>query len=211
MNRKKINAQATKSRILKSALQLFAEKGYKQATVDEIVARANSSKGAFYNHFASKDMLIYENIRYKDALYAEWSQEMSRLDTAADQLRYFAEHLFQVNSAGPELSPLLLTMEIGSAQISDQYLNRERYLYKLLIPIFRDALASGEFQSDLNADQLTDYFLTVTTGVTCQWCIQKCTFDIVAFGRTLVDIFLQGLAAVGQEGVPTTQDGTDRC
>ena len=55
MNKKSVGAQKTKQRILKVAFKLFAEKGYKHVTVDEIIKKARSSKGAFYNHFPSKD------------------------------------------------------------------------------------------------------------------------------------------------------------
>lgn len=195
MNQKTISAQETKRRILKSAFKLFAEKGYKHVTVDEIVQKANSSKGAFYNHFASKDLLIYENIKHKDALYVEWGKEMVKLVSAAAKLRYFAHNLFTLNSTTPELSPILLTMEINNPQISDLFLDRERYLYKLLNSIFEQGLLSGEIKAELPADELTVYFLAVTTGILSQWCIQKNDFDIVAFGQVVVDIFIKGLVS----------------
>jgi AcrR family transcriptional regulator len=47
--------EETRRRLLASALRVFAERGYGAASVGEIVAEAGCSKGAFYNHFASKE------------------------------------------------------------------------------------------------------------------------------------------------------------
>ncbi len=46
-----------KRRILNAAMEEFVAKGYKQATTDDIVARAGISKGALFHYFGSKDRL----------------------------------------------------------------------------------------------------------------------------------------------------------
>lgn len=45
---------ATRDRILASAMEVFAAKGYHGAVVDDIVAASGTSKGAFYHYFPSK-------------------------------------------------------------------------------------------------------------------------------------------------------------
>lgn len=52
------NPEETKRRLLAAGLSVFSRKGYAVATVDEIVAEAGCSKGAFYCHFGSKDELF---------------------------------------------------------------------------------------------------------------------------------------------------------
>ncbi|MGH8836659.1 MAG: TetR/AcrR family transcriptional regulator [Actinomycetes bacterium] len=49
---------ATLDRIVRAAQELLAERGFDQATVDDIVARAGSSKGSFYSRFADKEALL---------------------------------------------------------------------------------------------------------------------------------------------------------
>ena len=48
----------TRQLILDAAYQVFSEKGYGQATVDDIIAVCGVSKGALYHHFASKQELF---------------------------------------------------------------------------------------------------------------------------------------------------------
>lgn len=51
---RKLQAQETKKHIYLTALKLFETQGFDQVTVDEIVQKSKSSKGAFYGHFSSK-------------------------------------------------------------------------------------------------------------------------------------------------------------
>lgn len=50
----------TREKIVSSAMELFARKGFDKTTVDEIVAKAGVAKGTFYLYFKSKDDLIKE-------------------------------------------------------------------------------------------------------------------------------------------------------
>jgi AcrR family transcriptional regulator len=49
---------ATKERILDAAVEVFARKGYHGSGVEDIVAAAGASKGAFYHYFASKQAIF---------------------------------------------------------------------------------------------------------------------------------------------------------
>ncbi|MCV7279893.1 TetR/AcrR family transcriptional regulator [Mycolicibacterium flavescens] len=50
-------SEATRNRIILSAVQLFAEIGYAAASLGDIIERAELTKGAFYYHFDSKEAL----------------------------------------------------------------------------------------------------------------------------------------------------------
>ena len=67
--------QKTKSKILNTALKLFANKGYANTSISEIAKTANISKGLAYNYFASKEMLVEEVIKILfieiDAMFIE--------------------------------------------------------------------------------------------------------------------------------------------
>lgn len=49
---------ATRDRILQGALEVFAQKGYHRALVDDIVRASHTSKGAVYHHFPNKEALF---------------------------------------------------------------------------------------------------------------------------------------------------------
>ena len=52
----------TRERVLAGARRLFSERGYAQVTIDEVMAHAGLTRGAFYAHFSSKEQLYAEAI-----------------------------------------------------------------------------------------------------------------------------------------------------
>lgn len=66
--RKTKKSQATRSAVLKAALELFKEKGFAETTMRDIATRAEMAVGAAYYHFDSKDDLVF-------AFYVETHEE----------------------------------------------------------------------------------------------------------------------------------------
>lgn len=58
--KKSRNSDGTRRKLLDSAIMVFSRRGYAGSTVDEIVAKAGFSKGAFYNHFNTKEEAFFE-------------------------------------------------------------------------------------------------------------------------------------------------------
>lgn len=54
----KAEAEQTRTRILKTALTLFVEKGYERTTFEDIAKRIRLTKGAVYWHFKNKPDLL---------------------------------------------------------------------------------------------------------------------------------------------------------
>ena len=52
--------ELTRQRILAAAVTTFAEKGYNQTGVEDVVRASDTSKGAFYYHFSGKEHLFDE-------------------------------------------------------------------------------------------------------------------------------------------------------
>jgi AcrR family transcriptional regulator len=77
-----VRSQETLHRILDAAEALVADKGFEDTPVAEVVARADSSVGAFYTRFRDKDGLLH-------ALYDRYMVEaMATADEALDPERW---------------------------------------------------------------------------------------------------------------------------
>ncbi len=70
-------SEATRARITESAIKLFSDRGYEAASVDDICAKAGVSKGAFYHHFESKQVLFL-------ALLDDWLKVVDNAIEAAN-------------------------------------------------------------------------------------------------------------------------------
>ncbi len=58
METPKRRRSATRARLLDGALEVFAERGFNGASVEDICDRAGFTRGAFYSNFGSKDELV---------------------------------------------------------------------------------------------------------------------------------------------------------
>ena len=58
MNRKAERGQATRDRLVAVATRLFAELGYDETSIEQVLHESEVSRGALYHHFGSKEALF---------------------------------------------------------------------------------------------------------------------------------------------------------
>lgn len=104
---------------------MVAERGYRDATLDEVAKRAGYSKGAVYWHFASKDDLFFTLL--DERLDQPWREAINAFESAsADQdMAPEASRRFGEMLAG-ERDLLLLEQEYWSLAVRDRKV-RARY------------------------------------------------------------------------------------
>jgi AcrR family transcriptional regulator len=105
----------TRERLLVAAAEVFAEKGYERAGVQEIARRAGLTTGAIYSRFSGKAELLAEAIDSQthvelDDLFAQHHFEGS----AADILTTVGAHLVQRDEEGRGGRALLLEAFVAS-------------------------------------------------------------------------------------------------
>ena len=61
------DSQKKRQQILDAADIVFSRKGYHRATVDEIIALADTGKGTVYNYFINKEQLFYTLLKERSA------------------------------------------------------------------------------------------------------------------------------------------------
>ena len=74
--RTKEEAERTRTRIMASALALFAKKGYDRTTFNDIAARLKLTKGAVYWHFESKEALLMALV---DEMFVTFGRQIADL------------------------------------------------------------------------------------------------------------------------------------
>jgi AcrR family transcriptional regulator len=67
LERRAAQGAATRASLLVAALELFGSEGFADTSLDDVVARAEVTKGALYHHFGSKEGLfaaVYEQLQH---------------------------------------------------------------------------------------------------------------------------------------------------
>lgn len=83
---------AQRERILRSVIECIAQKGVDRTSISDICRRAGMSTGALYVHFANKDEIIAEALRYgsplEDAFPARWLDIVALLSSVENQMGF---------------------------------------------------------------------------------------------------------------------------
>ncbi len=84
------------SEILEAALQIFAERGVKNATMSQIAQKAQISKGNIYNYFPSKQDLLKEVINTGFEPFIEYFREEQEKQITGEDLKQYVRYTFKL-------------------------------------------------------------------------------------------------------------------
>ncbi|ERN51180.1 TetR/AcrR family transcriptional regulator [Alkalihalophilus marmarensis] len=198
MNRRQLKGQETKKRILNTALNLFAKKGFHNVTVDEIVQQSSSSKGAFYNHFKSKHEIFHSKFEEIDQFYVSFveSQQIPVENSIYQQLLDFFE--FQMTYIQKELGHDLIRTIYENELTPEResfFGNPDRPFYQILNTYFMEGQQRGEFRTDIEAPYMTRCIARAIRGLLYDWAIFNHSVDIVEESQKYLRYCLDGFSS----------------
>ncbi len=97
--------EEAKNRILEAANKVFAEKGYHEATMDDIAKRLGVSKGAIYLYFSGKEDLFEAMCKttpqaFKEILLSSFGNDANPIQSATQ----FFDKMLKLSASNPGLS-----------------------------------------------------------------------------------------------------------
>lgn len=191
---RQLQAEKTKQRIFKTALELFQKKGFDQVTVDEIVKKSNSSKGAFYGHFDSKYGIFLEKFKEIDTFYENFVQTISEeaslkvkvLSLFQGQMKYLE------NDLGKDLMRTVYTN--GLIETEEHFFaNTDRSLYKILINFINISIERGELVEEANPERIAMLITRCMRGNLYDWIAFGNDFRLQEESKQFIDIFMEGI------------------
>lgn len=82
-----------RTRVVKAAAQLFAERGFHAVAMSDIQEVVQLGRGALYHHIRSKEDLLYDIVREYIADLVEFGLSLSRDLDARERVRILGRHL----------------------------------------------------------------------------------------------------------------------
>lgn len=115
--RKRMTAAARREVIERAAAELFAERGYRGASIDEIARRSGVSPPVLYDHFASKQELYRRLLeRHFAELRGVWREHLSG-DDAEQRIARSFDAWFAYVEAHPFAGRMLFRDTTGDPQL----------------------------------------------------------------------------------------------
>lgn len=161
----------TQARLVAAAAEVFAERGFGRATVEDVCERAGYSRGAFYSNFDSLDGLFF-------ALYGARSTELIEavrevVEVTPDKLS-LGEVIDRVIAVLPiSRESHLLNMEFAAHalrhhDVAAALAEHRRAARVALTPILRAGLSAADATFDGNVDHLARSLIAVQEGMFLQ-------------------------------------------
>ena len=201
MARKKITPRIekgmqTRQAIFDTAIALFAKKGYDKVTIDDICEKVGVTKGAFYNHFKSKDQLILEEFMRMDEHYIKVAQDISGLESSAEKLRIFHHEAIKLMAdLGVTMMKVVYHSQVAPNMRRPYLMDGRRYLYKITNELIKEAQESGEIRTDLDSEEMAVMLINCFRGQIYHWCLTNGTFDLVGTCERLFDLIMESLTS----------------
>jgi TetR/AcrR family fatty acid metabolism transcriptional regulator len=175
LTKRQIQANKTRSKIYKIAVDLMEKKGFNNITIEEISKKAKVSVGAFYHYYNSKEDILFEIFRRADEYFEnEVAQVLREGDlNSLDQIVVFFKFYAKYN------------VERGLENVSQLYntknklfIAKDRYMITLLDEIVSEGQKKGEITGDMTSESITEYLFIAGRGVIIDWCIHEADYDL---------------------------------
>lgn len=186
------NDQTTKGLIVSAAWELFYKKGYDNTTVDEIIERSHTSKGAFYHYFKGKDSLLSSLSYLFDEKYENVISTIDINMNSFDKLIYLNRELFKMIEESVSIELLASLYSSQLVTIGEKHLlDENRVYYKLLKKIIKEGQERGEIKSSISCDEIMKVYALCERGLIYDWCISKGSYSLWEYSGYLMPMFLR--------------------
>ena len=167
--------EANRRRILKAARQVFVEKGFHRASIDDVVAACGLSVGAIYTYFPNKDELIRASIldanrEESDAVLADTRAAGSVGERLDRGIRGWWRYTIEAEGA-----PAFLAEAWGEASrrplIRDLMARRYERGITMTSIMFRECVERGDLPARIDVDALSRTIAALTDGMVLEYVV----------------------------------------
>jgi len=172
MGRRERRAAQTRLKLFRCALQLFAERGFPNVTVEDITEAADVGKGTFFNYFKSKDYVlsVMAEIQLGKVRAALEVAEAGKRPVRSVLHDLFGE-VCEEPGRSPELARALLTAFLSST-IRDLLAQNMSDGRRMASRVLQLGQARGEVDPKLKAEQMALQLQQSLIGTILLWSLR---------------------------------------
>jgi AcrR family transcriptional regulator len=153
--RRTLRSSKKRSQILDAAAAVFREKGYAQATLSEIAAKAGTQAGSLYYHFESREHLVEEvlavgMLQTTDRVTAALRGMDSSASTAEKIRVGLREHLLQILNNNDYSAAYDKIIDQVPEHVREKFVQYPREYANIWRNIILEGQRKGELRADLD-------------------------------------------------------------
>lgn len=203
--------------ILDAASAVFVEKGYANATMNDIAARADVSTGSIYRYFENKrDLIAAATNQCVEGDLERWSTELPQDVSPGMAFLALGQQTRDRFTSESHIAECVLRLESYLACLRDPEL-REQVVpimeasVRLLADYIRDAQESGELNPSLDADAFARFLHVVGAGIGAHSVVYGPEFDTDSAWNQLIQLaslwFTEDFRSRMQQGMDASMPG----
>jgi len=161
-----------RERIFRSALDLFAQKGFLETTVEDITNAADVGKGTFFNYFPSKDHILLAFGEMQLARLREAVEEARQTNEPLPKfLRSLTTRMTAEPARNPDLIRVLLLAFLSNPEVRQAMLDLQTRVLALHSEMIQLGQERGEIRKDLPPIEIAQVFRQVIFGTLLIWSL----------------------------------------
>ena len=171
-DRRKRRGNETRERLFRAALQLFAEKGFAETTVEDITEVADVGKGTFFNYFPSKDHIL---LAFGELQFGKLEAMIASVRTSGEPIREFMRSLGVRMTQEPVRNPAvvraLLQGYLSTTPVRAAMMDLQRRVQALHTEMIQIGQNRGEIRDDKPASEIAQVFRQTIFGTLLMWSL----------------------------------------
>jgi AcrR family transcriptional regulator len=191
-----------RERLFLAALDLFAQKGFAETTVEDITEAADVGKGTFFNYFPSKDhiLLAFGEMQLRK-LEAAIAMARQSGEPMPEFLRSLGVRMTQEPTRNPAIIRALLQAFLSTTPVRGAMMDLQRRVHALHTQMIQLGQDRGEIRNDLPATEIAHVFRQTIFGTLLIWSLYG---DATLHSRieTAFNLLWTGLAPRGNSASP---------
>ena len=183
--------------ILRSAVKVFARKGFFNSKVADIAGEAGIADGTVYLYFKSKDDILHSIFdQAMEIFIAEGQREIADLTNPEDRLRRIAELHLERLGADRDLAIVFQVELRGSIKFMQEFSAAGFADYLDIIKkTIDDGQRSGAFRTDVKPIVAAKILYGALDEMVTNWILSKKKYDLSPMAEQVLKTFLGGMAA----------------
>ncbi len=181
--------------ILRSAIKVFAQKGYFNSKVADIAGEAGIADGTVYLYFKSKEEILHSVFdRAMEEFIAEGRREIAAIESAENRLRKIAElHLERLGS-DRDLAIVFQVELRGSTKFMEEFSGGgfAEYL-EIIRQTIEDGQKDGTFRKDLKPITVAKILYGALDEMVTNWILSKREYPLAPMADEVLKIFFGGV------------------